>query len=652
MTYLNRSYSLLRRPAYSNAQLSNAQLQLDSAMHSFSQHASDPIALASLTFGSFAYKTAQFSFLSGANILGVSKFIPRFLVNPSVKLAALGVEITSFRSANHFLGSLAGHPTLQDVFDKKGFLGTTVDFLALKTVGHLGAGQNFFLTHFAQANAMALGHEASAALELTEHQKGSYIERLIHAELTNLALGAGMGLMSAVTGARIYHLEKGMELRGAAHHSQTQSAIILPRSGLALFSSENGSHFSGMAKRLDELAKPGLHRIRTDKLPPPSSEPQTVAILTSGGDGPGENAVIESLVMGIHRLYGKHGWRTLGVFDGFRGLLEPHGRIFPLTPQEVRSSAAIRSLQKDLYGFLPSPRRYRGIGEIGGNLLRSSRTNPLANDPTASRVKETLRNQGIDTLIVLGGNGSLGASRDLSEQGVPLVFIPQSIDNDVPVTDVSVGFPSAVAEGVQGVLRFQNTAHSFKRWFIVEVMGQHSGALAVAIARKAKVQGLFVGENPRPLSDLTELIERYRTQGRSHGVILVSEGAEFLDHQRLLIPIPRQRGEDGRLLLESGQVAAWLSDSLGRGNSRPETLAYTLRGAFPTRSEIRLAEAFAQGALQLVASRQYGNLVGMHWLAPYWRRSFHPLTNLRGHSHLLTPAEIHQAWLELETDRH
>lgn len=209
--------------------LTQSQLHLDSALQSFSEHASDPVALASMTLGSFAYKAARFSFLSGANALGITRFAPRFLINSSVNLAALGVEVSAFRASNNFLGAIAGHAPQQDVFDRKGFLGTTVDFFALKTIGHLGAGQNIALTHFAQANAMTLGHEVSAALGFTEHQTGSYIERLVQSEITNLALGAGMGITSIVTGAKIHHLERGLEARMAsflpAAHPAYQSSL-------------------------------------------------------------------------------------------------------------------------------------------------------------------------------------------------------------------------------------------------------------------------------------------------------------------------------------------------------------------------------------------------------------------------------------------
>lgn len=200
----------------STSSLTQSQLHLDSALHTFSEHAADPIALASMTLGSFAFKAARFSFLSGANALGVTRYVPQFLMNPTVNLAALGVEVTAFRSSNNFLGSLAGHAPEQDVFDPRGFAGTLTDFLALKTIGHLGAGHNVALTHFAQANAMTLGHAASAELGFTTHEGGTYIERLVKAEITNMSLGAGTAIMGRLTGGRIQQAESRLEANIAA----------------------------------------------------------------------------------------------------------------------------------------------------------------------------------------------------------------------------------------------------------------------------------------------------------------------------------------------------------------------------------------------------------------------------------------------------
>jgi len=194
-------------------QLTQGQMGLDASLESFTHQAADPAALAAMTVGSFAFRFARLGFLQGAASSGLSRIAPRFLVNGAANILGLGVEVSAFRAANNTFASLAGHNPEQEIFDRNGWLGTAVDFAALKSIGHLGAGQNVVLTHLAQANAMVLGHEASAQLGLTSHEKGSYIERLAHAEASNIAMGAGMSLMGALTGGRAQTLERSVDLR-------------------------------------------------------------------------------------------------------------------------------------------------------------------------------------------------------------------------------------------------------------------------------------------------------------------------------------------------------------------------------------------------------------------------------------------------------
>jgi len=390
---------------------------------------------------------------------------------------------------------------------------------------------------------------------------------------------------------------------------------------------------SDIRRRLNQISQPQIGRLRGDKLfPIEAPRDLTIGILTSGGDGPGENAAIEALVRGVAKDFSDLSWSTLGIFEGFRGLLDPRGVILPLTLQDVMGKAAVLATLERIYGQQGYKRTKlpRSIASLGGNLLRSSRTNPVERDPDALQVKETLRRYGIDALVVLGGNGSLGASLDLHQQGVPLVFIPQTIDNDVPGSEVSLGFPSAVAQGISLVKNFYHTAHSCNRWFIVEVMGQRSGILALAIARKAGVEGVFVGEFPRPLSDISQIIERYRAQGQSHGVILVSESAQFLDDEDRQIQFPRREDANGRLEVEPGALAQWLSRQIGRDLTRPESLAYGLRGALPTESEIQLAQTLAYGALRLLYTQNFGHMSALTFENGVWKRAYPALAEVHG----------------------
>jgi len=395
--------------------------------------------------------------------------------------------------------------------------------------------------------------------------------------------------------------------------------ILNPNMAMSALEAE-GSSLDGSTPliegRFKQLVRPEFNDQSVSPLPRNGSrrsEPvRRIGILTSGGDGPGENAAIEALVRGATQV---HGWEALGIFDGYRGLLQPEGRIVPLSLEQVSGESAVRAVLQRLYGGrLPAgvTEGHAGISTLGGDFLRSSRTNPVQGDPQALRVKRTLHEYGIDALVVLGGNGSMRAAEALRQAGVPLVGIPQSIDLDVWGSEHSLGFPSAVAKGANEVHHFQNTAHSCDRWFLVEVMGQHYGMLTLAVGRESGAADSVFIEVPRPLSDVRELIER-RRPNRAHGVLLFSEGAKFQGEGVSVIEPPRGTDVHGRLVVESGDVVRWLRTPLaemGITHTRPESLGYLLRGADPTSHDIALAQRLAEGALKLLEAGQVGRMVG------------------------------------------
>jgi len=325
--------------------------------------------------------------------------------------------------------------------------------------------------------------------------------------------------------------------------------------------------------RIGRMTRPFLSAEGFKSNPPPSSrgnkKVETIGILTSGGDGPAENAAIEALVYGATQ---RLGWKVFGIREGFKGLLEPEGRVFEMDIGDVQGAGAVRAARRLLYGTQEPPQRHdqgRNIRFLGGNILRSSRANPIevdgAGKPNADRIRETLRHYGIDALVIMGGNGTQRAAKELSDLGVDLVFLPQSIDADVPGSIVSIGFPSAVNRGALEIPEFLNTAQSCNRWFLVEVMGQKYGMLNLGIAHSAS-RGLFgfrefkdqppvhVGgvfsELPRSMGEIPAIIRRHKAQGIHHGVILLSEGVQF--HEA--VP-PRATDANQRMLIEAGDIS-------------------------------------------------------------------------------------------------
>jgi ATP-dependent phosphofructokinase / diphosphate-dependent phosphofructokinase len=389
-----------------------------------------------------------------------------------------------------------------------------------------------------------------------------------------------------------------------------------------------------IAQRLDLITRPGFDAqvYRSSPLPKGGSGPKikAVGILTSGGDGPAENAAIAALVEEGEG----HGWRILGIRDGFKGLLDPEPRIRELSLHDVHGPQALKNAREVLYltKQLSGGNGLKGIQDLGGNLLKSSRTDPIERDakgnPHAETVKKTMRDYGIDVLVILGGNGTLRACRDLIELQVPLVFIPQSIDADVPGSVTAIGYPSAVNRGASELAAFLNTAQSCGRWFLVEVMGQSYGLLTLGIAFNAtqgryydygKHQGMplrvdtVFTEIPREMQEISQLVQRRKGFGQDHGIILISEGVNFVGAAP-----PREVNAYQRMLIEAGDVCRWVRQRLltrhDLRNTRSVSLGYSLRGAGSSVHDIALAQTFAKGALDLIAQGSLGRMVGMEFV--------------------------------------
>ncbi|MDX1385994.1 MAG: 6-phosphofructokinase [bacterium] len=367
-----------------------------------------------------------------------------------------------------------------------------------------------------------------------------------------------------------------------------------------------------------------------------------VALLTNGGDGPAENALIGAFVQ---EAINRYGLEVVGVYEGFKGLMEPQGRIRVLDLDDVETPTSVRRARQQLYGNEEAPQRQdqrRLIAYLGGNILRSSRTNPIQEEGGrvhADQVQQTMRDLKIDALVVIGGNGTQRAAQELSDLGVDLVFIPQSIDADIPGSVVSVGFPSAVNRGALEIPEFLNTAQSCNRWFLSEIMGQHYGLLTLGIAHSAsrgrfyfregkeeppvRVGGVFT-EIPRSLGEIPEIIRRNSREGNRHGVILISEGVKF--HEG--VP-PRARDNQGRIMVEAGDISRWVRMKLLENphnltNTRAVSLGYSLRGARPNSHDILLASQFAKGALELIESGAFGRMVGLDFVGrtAQWTMNF------------------------------
>lgn len=399
-----------------------------------------------------------------------------------------------------------------------------------------------------------------------------------------------------------------------------------------------------IAQRLEFITRPAFSPEYFEKKSLPAakkkSQVKTIGILTSGGDGPAENAAIEALArIGIE----EYGYRVLGISDGFKGLLDPQNRVLEIEVSQIAGDKALHRARQILYRseWHDGLNGAQGIEKLGGNILRSSRTDPIQKNGDgkehATLAKKTLHDYGIDALVVLGGNGTQCACLDLHRMGVPLVFLPQSIDADVPGSFTSIGFPSAVNRGALEIVAFLNTAQSCGRWFLVEVMGQRYGMLTLGVGRNARlghyfeyghtpgppvrVDSLFT-ELPRPMSEIPLLIQRRKGHGQDHGVLLIAEGVIFEDAQP-----PRETNAYNRMLIEAGDVSRWVRQRLltrhDLRNTRSVSLGYSLRGTNPSPHDIELAQKLSEAALALVDRGAFGRMVGLEFKNKSPNFSFH-----------------------------
>ena len=236
-----------------------------------------------------------------------------------------------------------------------------------------------------------------------------------------------------------------------------------------------------------------------------------VGVLTGGGDCPGLNAVIRAVVRKGERDFGD---KLVGFADGWRGVVE--NSTLPLDVE-----------------------RCRGILPRGGTILGSSRTNPYKVDGGVERVLATLKDQRIDALIPIGGEDTLGVAAKLADEGVDLVGVPKTIDNDLSATELTFGFHTAVQVCVDAIDRLHTTAESHNRVMVCEVMGRHAGWIALYAGIAGGAAEILIPEEPFDIAEIAESIKRRHDQGRYATIVVVAEGAA-----------PRE----GSLALQSGEL--------------------------------------------------------------------------------------------------
>jgi 6-phosphofructokinase 1 len=304
-----------------------------------------------------------------------------------------------------------------------------------------------------------------------------------------------------------------------------------------------------------------------------------IGVLTGGGDCPGLNAVIRAVV---RKGVGVYGHSFVGFRDGWRGPLE--GDTVTLDIPAVR-------------GILPR----------GGTILGSSRTNPYKIADGPGRVRATLAAQGVDAIIAIGGEDTLGVASRLADEGVPVVGVPKTIDNDLAATDYTFGFDTAVNIATEAIDRLHTTAESHHRVLIVEVMGRHAGWIAL---HSGMANVILIPERPFDIDKVCAHVEsRFATHYAP--IIVVAEGATPLAGTMSVKEGERDAFGHVRLQGISGLLEAEIRARTGR-ESRATVLGHVQRGGTPTAFDRWLATRFGLHAIDAVHDGDFGTMTALH----------------------------------------
>ncbi|HZU74612.1 MAG TPA: ATP-dependent 6-phosphofructokinase [Acidimicrobiales bacterium] len=307
-----------------------------------------------------------------------------------------------------------------------------------------------------------------------------------------------------------------------------------------------------------------------------------VGVLTGGGDCPGLNAVIRAVV---RKGEMHHRYELVGFADGWRGVIE--GRTIPLDVE-----------------------RCRGILPRGGTILGTSRTNPYKVDGGVSACHDSLARHGVDALVAIGGEDTLGVAHKLFSEGVQVVGVPKTIDNDLSATEVTFGFHTAVQIATDAIDRLHTTAESHDRVIVCEVMGRHAGWIAAYAGIAGGAAEILVPEEPFDIEVVCQKLIQRHSKGRFASIVVVAEGA---------------RPREGSMVLSSGEVDQFGHERLGGianvlaeeierrtgFESRVTILGHVQRGGTPTAFDRVLATRFGVAAIDAVADGAFGQMVAL-----------------------------------------
>lgn len=307
-----------------------------------------------------------------------------------------------------------------------------------------------------------------------------------------------------------------------------------------------------------------------------------IGILTSGGDCPGLNAVIRAAVLTGIREYD---YDFVGIRDGWRGLIE----------------GDVRSLNRSAV---------RGLSRVGGTILGTSRTHPYNAEGGGPEImKATMERLGIDGIIAIGGEGTLAGARRLYNDGLPIVGVPKTIDNDLDATDYTFGFDTAVEIATEAGDRLRTTGDSHMRCMVLEVMGRHVGWIALHSGIAVGAHVILIPEQPMSIEEIGSYVRQVYDRGRAP-LVVVSEGFKLKDMESEYSSGALDEANRPRLGGVSEMLAPMIQEHTGV-ETRATVLGHIQRGGAPTGADRVLATRFGIGSVRAVAEGAWGSMVAL-----------------------------------------
>lgn len=306
-----------------------------------------------------------------------------------------------------------------------------------------------------------------------------------------------------------------------------------------------------------------------------------IGILTGGGDCPGLNPVIRAVV----RKANLEGYTTVGIKNGWKGLIENDVEELDL---------------KKVSGILPK----------GGTILGTSRTNPYKKEGDLAKAKENYKKLGLAALIAVGGEDTLGVANKLVKEGLNIVGVPKTIDNDLSATDYTFGFDTAVNIATECIDRLHTTAESHHRIIVVEVMGRHAGWIATFAGIAGGADIILIPEIPIDIDEVCNLLKKRHQRGKTFSIVVVAEGAQY---------------KEGSMVVQEEKLDAFghvrlggIGESLGQAieaktgfETRVSVLGHIQRGGTPTAYDRILGTRFGVKAVELVKNKKFGHMVSL-----------------------------------------